>query len=44
VRIDVGHGIVVTASITNEAIDDLDLKVGDAAMAVIKASDVIVAK
>jgi molybdopterin-binding protein len=44
VRIDVGQGIIVTASITNEAIDDLDLKVGDAAMAVIKASDVIVAK
>jgi molybdopterin-binding protein len=44
VRIDVGHGIVITSSITNEAIEDLDLKVGDAAMAVIKASDVIVAK
>jgi molybdopterin-binding protein len=44
VRIDVGHGIVVTSSITNEAIDELDLKVGDAAIAVIKASDVMVAK
>ena len=44
VRIDIGHGIVVTASITNEAIDDLELKVGDDAMAVIKASDVMVAK
>ncbi len=44
VRIDIGQGIIVTASITNEAIDDLDLKTGDAAMAVIKASDVIVAK
>jgi len=44
VRIDIGQGIVVTASITNEAIDDLELKVGDAAMAVIKASDVMVAK
>jgi molybdopterin-binding protein len=44
VRIDIGNGIVVTSSITNEAIDDLDLKVGDLAMAVIKASDVMIAK
>jgi molybdopterin-binding protein len=44
VKIDIGAGIVVTASITNEAVDDLDLKVGDRASAVIKASDVLVAK
>ncbi len=44
VRIDIGNGIVVTASITNEAIDDLALAVGDEATAVIKASDVMVAK
>jgi molybdopterin-binding protein len=44
VRIDIGNGVVVTASITNEAIDDLELTVGDAAIAVIKASDVMVAK
>jgi len=44
VRIDIGNGIIVTSSITNEAVDDLDLKVGDEAMAVIKASDVMVAK
>lgn len=43
VRIDVG-GSVVTASVTNEAVDELDLKVGDAAMAVIKATDVMVGK
>ncbi len=42
VRIDVG-GSVVTASITNEAVDDLGLKVGQHAYAVIKASDVMVA-
>lgn len=42
VRIDVG-GAVVTASITNEAVDDLGLKVGQEAYAVIKASDVMVA-
>lgn len=44
VRIDIGHGVVITSSITNEAIDDLSLAVGDEAIAVIKASDVMVAK
>ena len=44
VRIDIGGGMIVTASITNEAVDDLVLKRGDAAVAIIKASDVIVAK
>jgi molybdopterin-binding protein len=44
VRIDIGNGVIVTASITNEAIDDLALAVGDEAIAVIKASDVMVAK
>jgi molybdopterin-binding protein len=44
VRIDIGNGIIVTSSITNEAIDDLALAVGDEAIAVIKASDVMVAK
>jgi molybdopterin-binding protein len=43
VKIDVGGGSVVTASITNEAVDELALKEGDAAYAVIKASDVMVA-
>lgn len=42
VRIDVG-GSIVTASITNEAVDELQLKVGDNAYAVVKASDVMVA-
>ncbi len=43
VRIDIG-GAVVTASITNEAVDDLALAVGDKVTAVIKSSDVIVGK
>lgn len=42
VRIDVG-GAIVTASITNEAVDDLGLVKGMAASAVIKSSDVMVA-
>jgi molybdopterin-binding protein len=44
VRIDIGGGVIVTSSITNEAVDDLGLRVGDDAFAVIKASDVMVAK
>ena len=41
VRLDVG-GTIVTASITNAAVDDLNLAVGKSAYAVIKASDVMV--
>ena len=41
VRIDIG-GAIITASITNEAVDELRLKKGDSASAVIKASDVMV--
>jgi molybdopterin-binding protein len=41
VRIDIG-GAIVTSSITNEAVDDLGLKKGMAASAVIKSSDVMI--
>ena len=41
VQIDVG-GTVLTASITNEAVDDLKLKKGQKATAIIKATDVLV--
>jgi molybdopterin-binding protein len=44
VRIEIGGGSVITSAITNEAVDDLGLKVGDEAWAVIKASDVMVGK
>lgn len=43
VRVRIGGDQVVAASITNEAVEDLDLKVGGTAMIVIKASDVMVA-
>jgi molybdopterin-binding protein len=42
VKIDIG-GAIVTASITNESVDELKLAKGAAASAVIKASDVMVA-
>jgi molybdopterin-binding protein len=44
VRIDIGGGVIVTSSITNEAVADLALKQGDEVWAVIKASDVMVGK
>ena len=44
VRLELVGGAVITASITNEAVDDLGRQVGDKASAVIKASDVMVAK
>lgn len=42
VSIDIGGGAIVTASITNEAVDELKLKAGMTASAIIKASDVMV--
>ena len=42
VMVNVG-GTIVTASITNEAVDDLKLKVGEAVHAIIKSSDVMIA-
>jgi molybdopterin-binding protein len=43
VKLEIPGGTVVTASITNEAVDELKLKAGDTAYAVIKASDVMIA-
>jgi molybdopterin-binding protein len=42
VRIDIG-GAIVTAAITNEAVEELKIAKGQAAFAIIKASDVMVA-
>ena len=44
VKIDIGGGNTITASITVEAVDDLALKPGDKVSAIIKASEVIVGK
>ena len=40
VQIDIGRGVMVTASITNEAVDELKLAKGNRVTAIIKASDV----
>lgn len=42
IKIDIGGGVIVTASITNDAVDELKLTKGKPAIAVIKASDVMV--
>ena len=42
VRVDIGGGVIVTASITNEAVDDLGLATGQVVSVVIKASDVMI--
>jgi molybdopterin-binding protein len=44
VRVDIGNGVIVTSSITNEAVDDLGLAKGDDVFAAIKASDVVIGK
>jgi molybdopterin-binding protein len=42
VKIEIARGLLVTASITNEAADDLKLTPGKKVAAIVKASDVIV--
>jgi molybdopterin-binding protein len=43
VRIEIAPGKVITSSITNEAVEVLGLKAGGEAIAVIKASSVMIA-
>jgi molybdopterin-binding protein len=42
VRIEAAPGVVFTAAITNESAEELNLVVGGRAVAVIKASDVMI--
>jgi len=44
VKIQIASGLTVTSSVTNEAVDDLGLKVGDTVSAIVKSSDVIIGK
>jgi molybdopterin-binding protein len=43
VRLEIAPGQIVTASITNEAVEDLGLKAGGPTIAIVKASDVMIA-
>jgi molybdopterin-binding protein len=43
VRLEIAPGQVITSSITNEAVDELGLKAGGTAIAIIKASNVMIA-
>jgi molybdopterin-binding protein len=44
VKIDIGGGNIVTSSVTNEAVEDLGLAVGDKVTVIVKASDVLIGK
>jgi molybdopterin-binding protein len=42
IRVDIGGGMIITSSITNQAVDDLALATGKEAFVIIKASDVMI--
>jgi len=44
VKIDIGGGNVITSIVTAETVDDLALAPGDAVVAIIKSSEVIIGK
>jgi molybdopterin-binding protein len=44
VKVELQGGLTVTSSITNEAVDELALTVGDAVSVVVKSSDVMIGK
>jgi molybdopterin-binding protein len=44
VMLDVGGGTIITSIISKESVADLSIKVGDAAYAVIKSTEVMIAK
>jgi molybdopterin-binding protein len=44
IKVDIGGGNIVTSSITEEAIADLALAIGDRVTVIVKASDVLIGK
>ena len=44
VKVDIGGGNIITSNITEEAIADLALGVGDRVTVIVKASDVLIGK
>jgi molybdopterin-binding protein len=43
VRVDIGHGQIITSAITNESVDELGIKAKGHVIVVVKASDVMIA-
>ena len=43
IRLEIAAGKIITSSITNEAVEELGLKAGGTAIAIIKASNVMIA-
>lgn len=44
IKVELAPGLTVFSAITNEAVDELQLKVGDTVSAVVKSSDVMIGK
>lgn len=44
VKVELASGLTIMSAITNEAVEDLSLKVGDTVSAVVKSSDVMIGK
>jgi molybdopterin-binding protein len=44
VKIELASGLIISSAISNEAVDELALRVGDSVSAVIKSSDVMIGK
>jgi molybdate transport system regulatory protein len=44
VTIDLGHGQQITSVITVDSVDELELKTGDEAYAIIKSTEVLIGK
>ena len=44
VKVELAADLTMTSAITNEAVDDLGLKVGDSVSVIVKSSDVIIGK
>ncbi|UFZ04230.1 TOBE domain-containing protein [Bradyrhizobium ontarionense] len=44
VKVELAPGLTVFSAITNEAVEELELAVGDSVSAVIKSSDVMIGK
>jgi molybdopterin-binding protein len=44
VKMDIGGGNTITSLESNEAVEDLDLKIGDSVTAIVKSTEVMIGK